>query len=220
NERNYDSAPGKPLSLEAPISREDRHGVSHIRRVCHLHHFRCVLSLLCGEKPFRTDSARSPGNADLLYDLFVVQQSDDPLCGKTSGTQKAQRISALLVAHDRSWRPLSVRHGPGMAPLDLRTRADYFHESLWNDVLLARWPARLSRCRWTDHVERRAFLRIGGARWTGALCSRQCAFLVLAFRRFRVGHCVHPCLRSRPLRRRNGNAVIRGAIRAEPPGPS
>ncbi len=40
--------------------------------------------------------------------------------------------------------------GPGMAPLDLRTRADHLHESFWNNVLLACWPARLSRYGWTE----------------------------------------------------------------------
>ena len=34
---------------------------------------------------------------------------------------------------------LFIRHRPGMAPPDLRTRADDFHESVRHHLLLARW---------------------------------------------------------------------------------
>src|ERR1700733_6645970 len=92
DECKYESVPGNTWSLEAAVSREGRHGVPHHRRVSHLHDFRCGLSFLFGEEPHGTVSARSAGNAHLLHDLFVVQQSHDSLCGKISGTWLARRI--------------------------------------------------------------------------------------------------------------------------------
>src|SRR5712691_8767396 len=153
DERNYDSAPGNTWSLEAPVSGKGWHGMPHICRVRHLHDFRCRLSFLCRKKSLRADSTGSSGNAHLLHSLSAVQQFDRPLCGKASGTRQAKRIPALMGAHDRSGRPLFVWHRPGMAPVDLRTRADHLHEPFWNNVLLAGWPARLSRYRWIKHAE-------------------------------------------------------------------
>src|SRR5260370_4309397 len=140
NERDCNSAPENSCSLEASLSWEGRHGVSHLRRVRHLHHFRCGLSLLCREEPLRADSRRSARDAHLLHHLSAFQQSDDPLCGRTSGTRQTRRIPALLAAHDHSRRPLSLRYRPGMATLDLRTWADYFHEPFSHNALLPRAP--------------------------------------------------------------------------------
>src|SRR5215831_7460622 len=55
-------------------------------------------------------SARSVGNAYLLHYLSAVQQFDDPLCREASGTRQTRRIPALMAAHHRSRRPLSVWH--------------------------------------------------------------------------------------------------------------
>ena len=106
-----------------PVSREGRHGVSHLRRVRHLHDFRGGLSLLRREEPHRTDSARSAGNADLLHHLSVVQQSDDPLRGKISGARQTRRIPAgswlltivlgalFLYGTGQEWHRLIYEHG-------------------------------------------------------------------------------------------------------------
>ncbi len=132
--------------------------------VRHLYHFRCGLSVLRGEELLRADSPRSAGDAHLLHDLSALQQSDCPLCGKASRTRQARNISHFMVAHDRSRCPLSVRHCPGMAPVNLRARTDHLHEPFWNNVLLACWSARVSRHRWTDHAEHRAVVRAGRSR--------------------------------------------------------
>src|SRR6266436_4099230 len=145
--------------MDSSVSRYGRHGLSHLRRVRHLHHFRCGLSLLRREEPLRADSRRSARDAHLLHHLSAVQQPDDPLCGETSRTRQTGRVPALLATHDCSWGTLFVRHWPGMAPLDLRARPHYFHEPFWNNVLFAGWPACLSRECWIDHAEHRAPFR-------------------------------------------------------------
>ena len=122
----------------------------------------------------------------------------------------------LVAAHDCSGWALSIRHRPGMAPTDLRTRADDLHQPVWNNLLLAGRSARVSRHRWSDHAHHRAALRLWQAA-SGAeqSASRRSAFDVLAFCRCRVGRGFHRGLRSRTLRRRNGNAALRGTIRAK-----
>src|ERR1700719_4581234 len=181
NEHDCNSASGKTSGLEASLSREGRHGVPYHRRVRHLHDFRGGLSLLHRKKSLRTDSARSSGNADLLHDLSAIKQPDSSLCGEASGTRQPPRLSRSVVTHNSFGRTFSLRHWPGVAPLDLRTRADHFDESFWNNVLLACWPARLSRYGWTDHAHHRAAIRAGRSRRTGAVRSHRRTLPVLAF---------------------------------------
>jgi cytochrome c oxidase subunit 3/cytochrome o ubiquinol oxidase subunit 3 len=47
------------------------------------------------EKSHRADSPRSPGNAHLFHRLFIVEQSDDPLCGKI--LERGRRGAFLLL---------------------------------------------------------------------------------------------------------------------------
>src|SRR6516164_8704183 len=102
-------------------------------------------------------------------------------------------IFYLVVTHNRSRRPLLVRHRPRMASLDLRTRADHFHEPFWNHVLLAGWTARHARDRRTGHAKHCAGFRDRRPSWPGAVRSHRCALPVLAFRGCRVGRCFHRC---------------------------
>ena len=101
----------------------------------------------------------------------------------------------LVVADDCPWWSLSVRHRSGMAPADLRTRADHLHQPFWNDLLLACRSARLSRHGGSAHAEHRAALWFGGPCRSGAVRSRRCAFHVLAFCGCRLGRGFHCCLR-------------------------
>ena len=108
--------------------------------------------------------------------------------------------------------------GAGMAPADLRTRADDLDESLRNDLLLARRPARLSRHRRSGHAHDCADLRFGWPRGRAAVASGRSALDVLAFCRCRVGRGFHRRLRSGALRRRNGNLADNRTNERKPSG--
>ena len=142
--------------VDAARPRRGRDGVVHHRRVGDLHDFRRGLSLLSRKEPDRTDSARRARGADLLHDLPALQQRDDSSGRKASRAQRVARPSCVLwLITIALGSHLHVRHGAGMAPIDLRTRPDDFHESVRHDVLLARRPARVSRHARTRHAHDR-----------------------------------------------------------------
>src|SRR5215467_3945493 len=116
--------------MEASVSWNSWYGLSHHRGVGHLHDFRRCLSLLRGEEPYRTDSARGARDTHLLHDLSVVEQSHNPLRWKVARTRYARRIPGFLVTYDRFGRSFSLRHWSRMAPPDLRTRPKDLHEPL------------------------------------------------------------------------------------------
>jgi len=141
-----------------------------------------------------------------LHHLSVVQQSDDPLCGKNFwNAARTRRIPALMAVNDRSGCPLSVRHGSGMAQIDLRNTGltistNLFGTTYYSLVGLHAFHVTAGLVM----LRRRAVLRIGQGRvWTGA-------FLLASTYSRLYWHFVDAvwvvvftvCLRSRPLRRR------------------
>src|SRR5882724_7988842 len=114
--------------VAAAISREGGDGRSHHRRIRDLYDLCRCLSLLLGEKSDGADSARSPRNADLLHDLLVVQQLDHSFSGEVSGTRHCICFPWTLAAQYRAWGIVPLWHSAGMAPTDLRTRADDFDQ--------------------------------------------------------------------------------------------
>ena len=136
-----------PATWSLPYRGHGRHGLPHRGGVGDLHDLRGGVPLLRGEEPQRADAARRARDADLLHDLPAVEQPDHPPRGQGARTRQGARIPRLVAAHDRARRPVHVRHGPGMAPADLRTRPDDLHEPVRHDLLLAGRPARVSRHR-------------------------------------------------------------------------
>src|SRR5580704_16961755 len=141
------------------ISREGGDGRSHHCRISDLHDLRRRLSLLLGKESDGADTARCPRDADLLHGLFVVQQFDDSLRREVSGTRHYICFPCILAADRRTWWIISLRHGSGMAPADLRTRTDDLDQPVRNDLLLTRRLARVSRHRRTDHAHDRSGVR-------------------------------------------------------------
>src|SRR2546422_11430080 len=87
-----------------------------------------------------------------------------------------------------------------MAPADLRTWPDDLHESVWNDLLLAGRPARLSRYGWPGHAGYRPCVRFGRPRPGRSIRPCRSAFHVLAFCGCRFGGCFYRGLRHRALK--------------------
>src|SRR5262249_26033609 len=160
------------------------------------------------------DSERSARDADLFYDLPVVEQPDSPLRGQVARTRQTWRISRLVVAHDHSRRTVSVRHWSRMAPADLRTWIDDFYESFWDYVLLACWPARVPRHGWSDHAVDRSHFRFGWPRRGRSVPPHRCACPVLALCRCCVGRGFHRSLHSGSLRKSNGKVDDSGTTRS------
>ena len=104
-----------------------------------------------------------------------------------------------------------------MAPADLRTRADDLDESIWNNLLLAGRPARVSRHRRSDHALIVAIFRFGRPRGRGAVAPRGSALDVLAFCGCRVGGGFHRCLRSGALRRQKWQHLLTTEQMSESP---
>ena len=71
----------------------------------------------------------------------------------------AIRIPWTLAAHHRAWWIVPLWHSAGMAPADLRTRADDLDQPLRNNLLLACRLARLSRHRRSHHAHDRRGVR-------------------------------------------------------------
>ena len=164
NERYRHSDRSRARSLEPSVQGQGRYGLPDYCGVVDLHDFRCRVSLLCRKESHGADTARGARDAGLLHDLFVVQQSHDSLRVKISRTRQSRRFFGFMVLDDCSWRSVFVWHRTGMAPADLRARSDNLHESFWNDLLLARWPARHSRYGGSAHAWHRASV------WPGGLC--------------------------------------------------
>ena len=93
-----------------------------------------------------------------------------------------------------------LRHGPGMAPADLRTRTHHLDQPVWDNLLLTRRLACLSRHRRSDHALAGRDIRIDRPYGSEPVRSHRGALDVLAFRRCRMGCGFHRCLRSRTLR--------------------
>ena len=82
----------------------------------------------------------------IFYTICLLSSSVTiHLAGRRLERNESKRVPRVVADHHRAWSHLHVRHGAGMAPIDLRTRPDDFHESVRHDVLLARRPARVSR---------------------------------------------------------------------------
>src|ERR1700733_10211960 len=182
------------------IPREGGDGRSHHRRVGDLHDIRCCISLLSGEECHGTDALRSAGDADLLHDLPAVEQPDHSPRSEIVGAGLQTIIPGLVAAdHCARWL-VPLRHGPGMAPADLRTRTHHLDQPVWDDLLLTRRLACLSRYSRSDHALAGRNIRIYRPYGSESVRSRRGALDVLAFRRCRVGCGVHRSLRSWTLR--------------------
>ena len=110
-------------------------------------------------------------------------------------------IVPRLVAADHcaGWL-VSLWHGAGMAPTDLRTRPDDLDQLVWDNLLLTRRLACISRHRRSDHALGDRDVRICWPYGSEPVRSRRSALDVLAFRRCRLGCGFHGSLRSWTLR--------------------
>ena len=92
----------------------------------------------------------------IFYTICLLSSSlTIHFAGEVSGTRHWIRIPWTLAAHHCAWWTLPLWHRAGMAPADLRTRADDLDQSVRNNLLLAGRPARVSRHRRSDHAHDR-----------------------------------------------------------------
>ena len=82
----------------------------------------------------------------IFYTICLLSSSlTIHLAGTPSERNEERRFIVFWFMTIGLGSDLSVRHGAGMVPTDLRARADDLHEPLRHDLLFARRAARLSR---------------------------------------------------------------------------
>src|SRR5579863_1694805 len=105
-----------------------------------------------------------------------------------------------MAAHHCAGWLIPLRYGPGVAPTDLRARTHYLDQPVWDNLLLTRRLACLSRHRRSDHALCGRDIRVYRTHGNEPGRSRRGALNVLAFCRRRMGCGFHGSLRSRTLK--------------------
>ena len=194
--------PEAPSGLDSSLSRQGRDGLlSSLRSRRSSRSSSWPISSTLG-KSLTGPTPREVLETPIFFTICLLSSSlTIHFAGKFLERGRQGAFLTSVAADNCSRRPLSVWHGAGMAPADLRTRTDDLHQSVWNNLLLAGWSARLSRHRRPDHALHRADLRFGWSCRRGAVAPRRRTFLVLAFCRCRLGRGFHRGLHSRTLRK-------------------